>query len=46
MNVPFWIGLVVGAGADGSCVAREIKERGTISGTRYDPGDYVVTVVW
>ena len=46
VNVPFWIGLVVGAGADGSCVARKIEERETISGTRYDPGDYAVTVVW
>ena len=42
---PFLIGITRACNGD-SCIKREIGERETIGGTRYDPGDCAIAVQW
>ena len=42
---PFLVGITRACNGD-SCIKREIQERETIDGTRYDPGDYAIAVQW
>ena len=43
--VPFMIGITVDTG-DGTCFAVPAKGRQYVDGTRYDDGEYGVTVRW
>ena len=41
----FLIGATVDCGG-GSCIKRQVEQRETIDGTRFDPGDHAIAVRW
>ena len=44
-NVPFLIGITQDTG-NGSCIEQHIGSRQTINSTRFDAGDYAISVKW
>ena len=45
-DVPYYIGLTVALAGGNDCASRRVHDRETIDGTRYDPGDYAIAVIW
>ena len=45
-DVPYYIGLTVALAGGNVCASRLVHDRETIDGTRYDPGDYAIAVIW
>ena len=43
--VPFLIGVTQDTGG-GSCIVEKVAERKSINGTRFDAGDYAISVKW
>ena len=45
--MPFLIGVTLDVGgAGGSCISEQVTKRKMIDGTRFDPGDYAISVKW
>ena len=45
-DVPYYIGLTFAVDGGNVCASRAVQQRETIDGTRYDPGDHAIAVIW